>query len=92
MKSRAGCIWRLKFSLSAENNSCSLLSCSGLDPKLSFSLVLTPAVAAVRMFPVFSRKGPNVSPSPCISSPAIDLFLVLLLQQVPIFLGDATKT
>ena len=87
MKSRAGCVWRLKFCLSAENNSCSLLSCSGLD-----TLVLTPAVAAVRIFPVVSRKGPNVSPSPCISSPGIDLFLIILLQQVPICLGDATKT
>lgn len=52
MKSRAGCVWRLKFCLSAENNPYSLLFCSGLDPKLSFSLVLTLAVAAVRMLPV----------------------------------------
>lgn len=91
MKSRAGCAWRLKFCLSAENNSYSLLFCSGLDTKLSFGLVLIRAVEAERMFPAVSRKGPNISPSPCISSPGINLLLDLL-QQVSVFLGDVTKT
>lgn len=62
MKSRAGCPWRLKFCLSAENSSCPLLFCSGLDTELSFGLVLICAVAAVRMSPAVSKKRTKYQP------------------------------
>lgn len=69
---------------------CSPLSCSGPDPKWPFSLLLTPAVAAVVLFPK-KHQVLSILQSFSISSPRTDLFLVLILQQVCIFLGDATR-
>lgn len=61
-----------------------------LDPYLS--LPLTPAVAAVMMFSVVSRTALNVDPSACISSLSTSLFLILILQQVCIFLSGSKRT
>lgn len=90
MKTRAGCGWRSLFCLHAEKSCCTQLSFSGLDPYLS--LPLTPAVAAVMMFSVVSRTALNVDPSACISSPSTNLFLILILQQVCIFLSGSNRT
>lgn len=74
---------------------CSLLSCSGPDHEWPFSLLQTPAVAAVAVFPkklqVYSLGIHEYSPV-SISSPSTDLLQFLILQQICIFLGDATRT